>query len=148
MVWISEGIAGILLLWLSICDLKSSKIPMWGLMSFCTCGVVRLLLLERSMVLTQGLLCLWIWLSLWLAAKASGHGIGGGDVWLLTSMPFWRTGGSLIWTLLVAFLSAAVYGFLRFGVQGRKTRFPFVPWITVGFVSVGIAMTRKGLTGI
>ncbi|MBR2262969.1 MAG: prepilin peptidase [Firmicutes bacterium] len=148
MVWVSEVIAGVLLFWLSVCDLKSGRIPMSGLIGFFLCGSARVLLMERSVFLLQCLLSLWVWLSLWLAGKASGNGIGSGDVWLLIAMPFWRTGETLLWTLLLSFLSAAVFGILRYGFRGRKNRFPFVPWITLGFEAVGLAILWKGKAGI
>ena len=143
-VWISEVVALGLLLWLALYDRRTLRVPVYGLFTFFGLGLVRLVALERQALVGQCLLSFWVVLCLWLAGRASGHGIGSGDIWLLAALPFWRTGIGLLWTFLIAFFCAAVYGLLRFGIKGRKQQFPFVPWIALGYAAGSIVLLRKG----
>ena len=115
MVWISHSLALAILGYLTFEDVKKQKVPLFMLLAFLLTGAALKAVMDPRGLPLSLLLAFWLLLGCLVARKLSQGGLGQGDVWILFSLPFWKEGSSLFAVIAAAFISAALYGTVRYG---------------------------------
>ena len=138
MVWVSQFAAVMLLLCLSLQDMKEQRVSRLLLVIFLMLGIISQVMLFPQKTAMSVFSAIWIWMICLLAGKICGGGIGRGDIWLLIALPFWKREKELVMTLVLCFALSAVYALAIFGIKNKKRRFPFIPWILIGFAATSV----------
>ncbi len=132
-------LTGILLLSImSARDIKEQKIHIMWILVFAVFGCAMCYLVRKEAFFLSLGTSAWIAGCCFLASKVSRNGIGRGDIWLLSLLPVWKEGDDLILTFFLAFVCAAIYSLIRFGIRDRTRRFAFIPWISIGFAATAV----------
>ncbi|MCI8639786.1 MAG: prepilin peptidase [Coprococcus sp.] len=120
----------------AVADIRIKKVPV-GYLAIGTCGAILCLAAGRLSVylwapgiLTGGMFLLF--------SKCSKESIGYGDSWMILNLGILLGIWELLAVLGAAFLSSAVAAGIgtMSGKWNRKTRIPFYPFLTLGYLGV------------
>ena len=130
MVSVKIGIEWFLLLIMSIEDYKTKKISVCLLVSFMLCGFGSMLLLnDRSMIYMSLFCSIWIGILGLIVYKVSKKGIGFGDIWLMTSLPFWETGMRFFYICILSIVFSGLCSIFLYLKKSSNSEIAFVPWV-------------------
>lgn len=113
------------LLWLSVEDIREGQISMALVAELGVSGLIHALSMGSAVAWLPGVLLLGV-------GHISREGIGYGDGWLLLALGTWMPFRELLRLLGLGFLLCVIYG----AVAGKK-EIPFVPFLTVVYVTGG-----------
>ena len=135
-----NALAGILLGWLSIEDIREKQVSIWPSVCMAAAGII---LAAAGNETAPGRHALIAFLSgaglggaVWLAGKISRGSIGSGDAWVLGGLGAylgWQEAVTVFFFGLV-FCAAAGGVYVRLSGKGIKTEMPFIPFLTASYL--------------
>ena len=137
---VSQIIWGILLLILSVKDIRKREVPTWLVVSG---GILAVLckVLEQAVNDIPGMLVgAAIGTLFLLVSRITREALGYGDSMLIVGLGLYLGLWKMLYLLVIAFFSAAVFSMAGIIIKRftRKTTIPFIPFLAVGYLGVWV----------
>jgi leader peptidase (prepilin peptidase) / N-methyltransferase len=134
---INKVMLGVILLFLSVMDIRTKRICIWPLLLPAGSGLFYLFMQEENSYVTL-LAVVVLFFALFGVSKATGGEIGAADAVAVGVMGIVVCIIPTIEILFLSVLGAALVGggMLVFRRAGRKTTIPFYPFLTAAYIGV------------